>query len=102
MIFKNGRPTPNDGLGTFHAAQSEPWQACAASSARVSARGRQTNGRAVSDVCKSDDAALARALTQPRQPLGSAATHQRKTAVSELTQRAKGHRSTKVRRLSDG
>ena len=101
MIFKNGRPTPNDGLGTFHAALSEPWQACAASSARVSAQGRQTNGRAVSDVCKMVAAAPAGALTQPRQPLGSAATHQRKTAVSELTHRAKGCRRTQVRRPSD-
>ena len=101
MIFKNGRPTPNDGLGTFHAAQSEPWQACAATFARALAQARQTNGRAVSDVCKIGDAAPAEALTQPRQPLGSAATHQRKTAVSEFTQRAKGCRRTQVRRPSD-
>ena len=85
MIFKNGRPTPNDGLGTSHAAQSEPWQASAAPFARVSARARQTNGRAVSEACKIDAAAPTGALTQPRLPLGSAATHQPKTAVSELT-----------------
>ena len=101
MIFKNGRPTPNDGLGTSHAALSEPWPACAAPSARVSVRARQTNGRAVSDVCKKVAAAPAGALTQSRQPLGSAATRKRQMLVNGLTQRVKGCRRIHVRRPSD-
>lgn len=101
MIFKNGRPTPNDGLGTFHAALSELWQACAAPSTRVSARARHTNGGAVSDVCKIDDAAPAGALTQPCQPLGSPATRKQQMLVSGLTRRVKGCRRTRVRRPSD-
>ncbi len=79
MILKNGRPTPNDGLGTFHAAQSEPWQACAAPFARVSARTRQTNVRAASDACKNAAATRAVALTQRVRPSVRAATRKQQT-----------------------
>ena len=102
MIFKNGRPTPNDGLGTFHAAQSEPWQACAAPFARVSPQVRQTNARAASDACKNAAATRAVSLTLCAMPNVSAATRKRQTGVSELTQRVKGCRRTEVRRPSDG
>ena len=101
MIFKNGRPTPNDGLGTSHAMQSEPWQACAAPFARVSARARQMDSRAVSEICKIVAAVPVGALTQPCQSLGSAATRKRQMLVSGLTRRVKGRCRIHVRRPSD-
>ena len=101
MIFKNGRPTPNDGLGIFHAAQSEPWQVRAASFARALMRAQQMNVRAASDACKNAAATRAGALTPTVRLSVGAATRKQQTPVSGMTQHARGCRRIHVRRLSD-
>ena len=96
MILETGRPTPNDGLGTFHATQPEPWQTHGARFVRLSAQARQTTVRAASEACK-NAVRRAEALTQPCKSHVSTATHQRQTPVSGSTQQAEGRHRNHVR-----
>ena len=97
MILESGRPTPNDGLGTFQAAQPEPWQTNGTRFVRGSAHARQTTVRAVSEACKKAVVRRAEALTQPCKSHVSTATHQRQTPVSGSTPQAEGRHRNHVR-----